>query len=55
MHDNIFDADDADAVLLINASKAFNSLNRTSALHNAAVLCPTLASYAINTYRAVKG
>ena len=51
MHD-ISDADDTDAVLLIDASNAFNSLNRASALHNVAVLCPTLATYAINTYRA---
>lgn len=51
MH-GIFDADDADAVLLIDASNAFNSLNRASALHNVAVLCPTLATYAPNTFRA---
>ena len=51
MH-GIFDADDADAVLLIDASNAINSLNRASALHNVAVLCPTLATYATNTYRA---
>ena len=42
----------ADAVLLIDASNAFNSLNRASALHNVAVLCPTLAIYVTNTYRA---
>ena len=51
MH-GIFDADNADAVLLIDASNAFNSLNRASALHNVAVLCPTLAIYVTNTYRA---
>ena len=51
MH-GIFDADDADAVLLIDASNTFNSLNRASALHNVAVLCPTLATYAPNTFRA---
>ena len=39
MH-GIFDADDTDAVLLIDASNAFNSLNRASAMHNVAVLCP---------------
>ena len=51
MH-GIFDADNADAVLLIDASNAFNSLNRVSAMHNVAVLCPTLAIYVTNTYRA---
>ena len=37
MH-GIFDAENADAVLLIDASNAFNSLNRASAMHNVAVL-----------------
>ena len=51
MH-GILDADNADAMLLIDASNAFNLLNRASALHNVAVLCPSLATYATNTYRA---
>ena len=50
MH-RIFEADDTDAVLLIDASNAFNSLNRAAALHNIRVLCPIIAVYAINTYR----
>ena len=48
---SIFDADETDAVLLIDASNAFNALNRAAALHNIQVLCPTLATYMINTYR----
>ena len=47
----VFEADDTDAVLLIDASNAFNALNRASALHNIRVLCPVIAVYAINTYR----
>ena len=47
----VFDANDTDAVLLIDASNAFNSLNRTAALYNISVLCPSIAAYAINTYR----
>ena len=50
---NIFDADETDAVLLVDASNAFNALNRAAALHNTRVLCPisTTVTYAINTYR----
>ena len=43
--------DDTDAVLLIDASNASNSLNRAAALHNISVLCPSIATNAINTYR----
>ena len=50
MH-NILEADNTDAVVLIDASNEFNSLNRASALHNVRILCPTIATYAINTYR----
>ena len=42
---NIFEVDETDAVLLIDASNAFNALNRAAALHNIRVLFPTLASY----------
>ena len=48
---NLFEADDTDAVSLIDATNAFNSLNRATALHNIRILCPALATYAINTYR----
>ncbi len=48
---NIFDADDTDAVLLIDASNAFNSLSRAAALYNIRILCSTIATYVINTYR----
>lgn len=48
----IFEADETDAALLINASNAFNSLNRAAALHSVRVICPAIAIYAINTYRA---
>ena len=48
---NIFDTDDTDAILLIDASNAFNFLNREVALYNLSILCPIIATYAINTYR----
>ena len=47
----IFEADEIDGVLLIDAANAFNALNRQAALHNIQVQCPIIATYAINTYR----
>ena len=46
-----FENNDAEAVLLVDASNAFNSLNRHCALHNIQRLCPPLATILINTYR----
>ena len=50
MH-SIFEEEETDAVLLIDAWNAFNALNRAAALHNIGVLCPSIATYVINTYR----
>ena len=47
---NIFEADETDAALLVDASNAFNSLNRAAALNNIRVLCPLIATYVTNTY-----
>ena len=38
-------------IFLVHASNAFNALNRAAALHNVRISCPTIATYAINTYR----
>ena len=40
-----------EAVPLVDASNAFNSLNRRAALHNIRHLCPSLATILINIYR----
>ena len=48
---NIFEADETDAALLVDASNAFNSLNRAAALNNTRVLYPLIATYVTNTYR----
>ena len=48
----LFPRDETEAVLLIDASNAFNSLNRQTALLNIQRLCPSLATALINTYRA---
>ena len=46
-----FQANEAEAVLLVDASNAFNSLNRQAALLNIRHLCRPLATVIINTYR----
>ena len=50
MH-SFFDQEGTDAVLLIDAENAFNSMNRKTALVNVQVGCPFIAKYLINTYR----
>ena len=47
----IFEAVSTDAVILVDASNAFNSLNRQAALHNIQYTCPPFALSLINTYR----
>ena len=48
----IFKNPESEAVLLVDATNAFNSLNRQAALHNITVSCPSLTQILINTYRA---
>ena len=47
--------EDTDAILLADASNAFNSLNRAVALHNIQQICPSFAPLLINTYRSAAG
>ena len=47
-----FQNDETEAILLVDASNAFNSLNRQSPLLNIQRLCPSIATALINTYRA---
>ena len=49
--DEIFEMNSTEAVLLIDASNAFNNLNRQATLRNVQQLCPPLANILINTYR----
>ena len=46
----IYDDPSTEAVLLVDASNAFNNLNRQVALHNIQTLCPSLSTVLINTY-----
>ncbi|XP_019860066.1 PREDICTED: uncharacterized protein LOC109588333 [Amphimedon queenslandica] len=48
---SIFSAVESEAILLVDASNAFNSLNRQVALRNVRHLCPPIATVLINTYR----
>ena len=48
----IFDQDESEAVLLIDASNAFNSVNRNVFLHNVKVICPSISKFVENCYQA---
>ena len=47
----VYESQQTEAVILVDASNAFNSLNRDAALHNIQQLCPSLSKIIINTYR----
>ena len=47
----LFENDDCEAVLLVDADNAFNRLNRSVALWNIQFICPYLAAYATNCYQ----
>ena len=47
----IFLEDETESILQIDATDAFNSLNRQATLHNIRRLCPPFATVLINTYR----
>ena len=40
-----------DGILLIDASDAFNQMNRSAALHSIQIMCKEMAFDVINTYR----
>ena len=48
---DIFESDDCEAVVLVDASNAFNAMNRQVALHNVQYLCPYISTILINYYR----
>ena len=47
----IFTLDDTEAILLVDASNAFNAINRQAALHNIQVICPAISTILSNTYQ----
>ena len=46
-----FESEFSEAILLVDAKNAFNSLNRQTALLNILHLCPSIARFLINSYR----
>ena len=47
----LFVCEDCDAILMVDASNAFNPLNRVVALHNVRQICLPFATILINIYR----
>lgn len=47
---DVFEGEEAEAVLLVDAANAFNNINRKALLHNLNVLCPVFARYVNNCY-----
>ena len=48
---SIFEDEECEGALLIDANNAFNSLNRATTLYNVQNLCPSIATALINIYR----
>ena len=46
----MYQEEGCDAVLLVDATNAFNSINREAMLHNIEIICPTFHQYLMNTY-----
>jgi hypothetical protein len=46
-----FHGEEVEGALLVDATNAFNSINRQTALHNISVICPSLVKVLHNTYQ----
>ena len=47
----VFKEEGTEAIIMVDAENAFNSLNRHASLINTGVICPEFSKYLINTYR----
>ena len=47
---DLFDDDETEGVVQVDASNAFNSINRNILLHNAKIICPQFGTYIRNSY-----
>ena len=43
--DDIYNDEQSEAVLLVDAENAFNSINRNVMIHNTSVVCPAISTY----------
>ena len=46
----IFESDEIEGLIRVDANNAFNSINRNALLHNIKVLCPEIATFIWNCY-----
>ena len=46
----MYEDDNTDAILLVNAANAFNSINRRVLLHNIKIICPEISKFVENCY-----
>ena len=47
---DLFQQDETEAVLSVDAENAFNSINRKAMLHNMSITCPILSTFVSNCY-----
>ena len=47
----VLEEEETDGISLIDASNAFNQMNRAAALNNIQITCKEMSLYIINTYR----
>ena len=46
----VFENEETEAALLVDADNAFNNINRQALLHNMKIICPIISQYVINCY-----
>ena len=47
---DVYQQDETDAALLVDADNAFNSINRKAMLHNISITCPLITTFIANCY-----
>ena len=47
----LYESDETEGILLIDADNAFNRLNRKAALHNMKFICPSISGFLNNAYK----